>query len=70
MIGLARRKPEHVDLGHKGGFTIEHPGSLHEMLGIPQGETIPKRKLESHPGDSSLLKRRKASAKGLEAMHK
>lgn len=68
-IGAHKRKPHEVNLGHKGSFEIKRPGALHEMLGIPQDETIPTSKLEIHPGDSELLKHRKASAKGLKAMH-
>ena len=70
MIGLARKKPHEVNLGEKGSFEIKHPGSLHEMLGIPLDETIPASKLEPKSGDSELLKHRKASAIGLKAMHK
>jgi hypothetical protein len=57
-----------VNLGKKGSFHVKK-GALHSMLGVPQGEKIPASKLESHPGDSPLLKRRKASAKGFKAMH-
>ena len=56
-----------VNLGLKGSFT-EKPGALHKMLHVPMGEKIPESKLESHPGDSELLKRRKASAKGFAGM--
>ncbi len=61
-------KTEHVSLGHKGSFNVKK-GALHEMLGVPQDEKIPASKLESHAGDSPLLRRRKASAKGFKAMH-
>ena len=57
-----------VDLGSKGSFK-EKPGALHAMLNVPQGEKIPASKLAPHPGDSPLLRRRKASAKGFKAMH-
>jgi hypothetical protein len=43
-------------------------GALHEMLGISQDKTIPASKLAPKPGDSPLLRTRKASAKGLKAM--
>ena len=68
MIGVASKKHKEVDLGEKGGFTIEHPGGLHEVLGIPKDEKIPAKKLEPKPSDSSHLKHMKASAKGLKAM--
>lgn len=56
-----------VNLGGKGSFQ-EKPGALHAMLHVPQGEKIPASKLTPHPGDSPLLRRRKASAKGFASM--
>ena len=56
-----------VDLGKRGSFE-EKPGALHAMLHVPEGEKIPASKLEPHPGDSPLLRRRKASAAGFKAM--
>jgi len=61
-------KSEHVDLGKKGSFSVKK-GALHAMLGVPEGEKIPASKLAPHAGDSPLLRRRKASAKGFKAMH-
>jgi len=61
-------KAHKVDLGKKGGFTIHHPGALHEALGVPQGEKIPEKKLAGH--HTGRLGRMIASAKGLKAMHK
>ncbi len=69
LPGRASVKTHEVDLGKKGSFKVKK-GALHEMLGIPQGEKIPESKLAPRPGDSSLLRRRKASAKGFRAMHK
>jgi hypothetical protein len=63
-----RMKTKTVNLGKKGSFE-EKPGALHAMLGIPQGENIPAGDLSPKPGDSPLLRRRKASAKGFKAMH-
>jgi hypothetical protein len=60
---------ERVNLGSKGSFNVKK-GALHSMLGIPSGEKIPKSDLVPKPGDSPLLRRRKASAKGFSAMHK
>lgn len=60
-------KTEHVDLGKKGSFGVKK-GALHEMLHVPEGEKIPASKLTPHSGDSPLLRRRKASAKGFRAM--
>jgi hypothetical protein len=68
-LGLGRKKTKTVHLGAKGSFT-EHPGALHEALGIPQGEKIPASDKEPHPGDSPRLKRMRASAKGFAHMNK
>ena len=67
-LGRKKAKPHHVDLGDKGGFTIHHPGALHEALGVPSGEKIPASKLAGH--HHGRLGRMIASAKGLKAMHK
>lgn len=61
-------KTQYVGLGKKGSFNIKK-GALHKMLGVPQGQKIPASKLKPKAGDSTLLRRRKASAKGLKAMH-
>lgn len=60
-------KRKTVNLGSKGSFE-EKPGALHAMLHVPDGIPIPKDKLKPHPGDSPLLRRRKASAAGFAAM--
>lgn len=38
---------------------IRHPGALHRSLGVPQGEKIPRSKLESasHSDDPTLRRR-------------
>lgn len=64
----ASMKTEHVDLGRKGSFGVKK-GALHEMLHVPPDQKIPASKLAPHSGDSPLLRRRKASAKGFKAMH-
>jgi len=61
-------KTEHVDLGKKGSFGVKK-GALHEMLHISQDKPIPAKDLTPKPGDSPLLRRRKASAKGFRSMH-
>ena len=63
-----RTKTTKVDLGSKGSFSVKK-GALHEMLGIPESEKIPASDLAPKPGDSPLLRRRKASAKGFKEMH-
>lgn len=60
---------QRVDLGKKGSFSVKK-GALHEMLGVPSDQKIPAADLTPKPGDSPLLRRRKASAKGFSAMHK
>lgn len=64
-IGVGRKKTKTVDLGSKGSFK-EHPGALHEALGVPQGEKIPASKLKGH--HHGRLGRMIASAKGFRAM--
>ncbi len=61
-------KSENVNLGKKGSFSVKK-GALHQMLGVPDDKKIPAGKLTPHAGDSPLLRRRKASAKGFKAMH-
>lgn len=61
-------KTEHVNLGKRGSFNVKK-GALHEELGIPLGQKIPASDLAPKPGDSPLLRRRKASAKGFRAMN-
>lgn len=38
---------------------IKHPGALHRVLGVPQGETIPAKKVEqaAHSSDPTLARR-------------
>ena len=59
---------QQVNLGSKGSFSVKK-GALHQMLGIPEGTKIPASDLAPKPGDSPLLRRRKASAKGFKSMH-
>lgn len=56
-----------VDLGKKGSFNVKK-GALHKMLGISEDKKIPESDLSPKPGDSPLLRRRKASAKGFRSM--
>jgi hypothetical protein len=66
MVGVGRKKTQHVSLGEKGSFTV-HKGALHAALGVPQGEKIPASKLKGH--HHGRLGRMIASAKGFKAMH-
>lgn len=63
-----KMKTEKVDLGKKGSFGVKK-GALHAMLGVPEGQKLTEAQKTPHPGDSPLLRRRKASAKGFAAMH-
>lgn len=60
-------RTKRIDLGSQGSFSVKK-GALHEMLGIPNSQKIPASDLAPKPGDSPLLRRRKASAKGFSAM--
>lgn len=62
-----KMKTKTVNLGEKGSFK-EHPGALHEALGIPLGDKVPAGDKQPKPGDSSRLRRMKASARGFAAM--
>ena len=42
---------------------IKHPGALHKELGVPQGEKIPAKKLNSAAKKSGTLGRRARFAK-------
>jgi hypothetical protein len=69
MLGIGRKKKSHkVDLGSKGSFSV-NKGGLHRALGLSEDTKIPESELTSKPGDSEHVKRMKASAKGLKAMH-
>lgn len=50
---------------------IQHPGSLHTALGVPQGQRIPTSKITAAARSGSANLRRKASlALTLEGLHK
>lgn len=50
---------------------VEHPGSLHKQLHVPQGEKIPAKKLEkaTHSENPTLAKRARL-AETLKKLHK
>jgi len=62
-------KTKTVNLGSKGSFQ-EKPGALHAMLHVSPDQKLTAAQETPHPGDSPLLRRRKALAKGFAAMHK
>ncbi len=63
-------KNHKVDLGKKGEFSVKE-GSLHRMLGIPEGEKIGEERLRKASHSSNPVIRRKAiSGIGLSHMHK
>lgn len=50
---------------------IQHPGALHEELGVPQGQTIPQAKLASAANSSDpTLARRARMAEELKGFKK
>ena len=65
-MGKFAHATKRVNLGSKGSFT-EHPGALHQALGVPEDEKIPTSKLKGH--HSGHLGRMIASAKGFAKMH-
>lgn len=49
---------------------IKHPGALHRMLGVKQGEKIPAKKLEAAThSDNPLMRKRANLAETLKGMH-
>lgn len=49
---------------------IEHPGALHEDLGVPQGETIPSKLLNAAAKEGGVVGRRARFAKTLKKLGK
>ncbi len=48
---------------------IKHPGALHEQMGIPQGQKIPKKRLAAAAKKGGLLGRRARLAQTLSSFH-
>jgi hypothetical protein len=67
-VGMGHKKHK-VSLGHKGSFMV-NKGGLHDALGVPRDQKLTAAQKEPKPGDSEHVKRMKASAVGLAAMHK
>lgn len=44
---MAEKKTETVHLSHHRVVMHLHKGGLHRALGVPEGETIPKEKVEA-----------------------
>ncbi len=49
---------------------IKHPGALHEMMGIPQGQKIPAKKLAVAANAPGLLGKRARFAQTLKKLGK
>jgi hypothetical protein len=62
------RKTKTVNLGAKGSFQ-EKPGALHEDLGIPLDEKIPKEREEAAAHGNGVTARRARAALGFRAMN-
>lgn len=54
---------------HWIGGAIKHPGALHEELGVPKGEKIPEKKLESAAKKGGKVGARARLAETLKGMH-
>jgi hypothetical protein len=63
-------KPSFAKGGHWIAGAIKHPGALHRELGVPQGQKIPAKKLESAAGKGGKLGERARLAETLKGMHK
>lgn len=67
--------PSDNDNGGGGGHwiagAIRHPGALHRELGVPQGQTIPAKKVQAAAhSDNPLLAKRAKLAETLKNLHK
>lgn len=49
---------------------VKKPGALRKALHVPAGQNIPAAKLQAKPGDSTLMKRRKALARTFKKISK
>lgn len=49
---------------------IQHPGALHEALGVPQGQKIPEAELDAAAKKPGKLGRRARLAKTLRGMNR
>lgn len=50
---------------------IKHPGALHKMLGVPQGQSIPAGRLDAAAhSENPLEKKRAIFAQTLKGLHK
>ncbi len=61
-----KKKPEHVNLGKKGGFTIKHPGAFSAAAHRAGKST--RQFAEEKKGAKGKIGRRARSALGLMAM--
>lgn len=48
---------------------IKHPGALHKQLGVPQGQKIPVKQLQSAAAKGGKLGQRARLAQTLKKMH-
>ena len=70
---IRKDDPNEVTEYAKGGKTwikgaIKNPGALHKQLGVPQGETIPAKKLAKAAKASGTLGRRARLAQTLKGL--
>lgn len=57
------------DAGHFIQHAIKHPGALHKEMGVPEGEPIPRHRLEAAASKGGELGRRARFAIVLEHLH-
>lgn len=57
------------DAGHFIQHAIKHPGALHKEMGVPEGEPIPRHRLEAAAQKGGELGRRARFAIVLEHLH-
>lgn len=49
---------------------IKHPGALHKELGVPEGKTIPQKKLKAAEKSGGKVAKQAHLAETLKKMHK
>jgi hypothetical protein len=67
-LGGKPRKSGHPKKWIQGA--IQHPGALHEQLGVPEGKKIPAEKLAAAAEKGGKLGQRARLAETLKKMHK
>lgn len=69
VSALAEKMASHRSKKDWIGGAVQHPGALHEMLGVAQGKKIPAKKLRKAENAGGLLGQRARLAATLEHLN-